>query len=83
MLPDEPRCGQHRIDTLTCATQGCWQISSILMRLFGSLSTMLLIRRFTSWDVAGLHQSGLTCSASVYSQQVESDRCSRASLERA
>ena len=50
-------------DKLACATQDCWQISSILMRLLGSLSTMLLIRRFTSCDVAGLHEGDIMFSA--------------------
>lgn len=40
----------------TWATQGCWQMSSILMRRLGSRSTMHLIRRFTSGDVGGLQQ---------------------------
>ena len=46
--------GDDSRSVLTWATQGCRQMSSILMRRAGSRCTMQRIRRFTSGDVAGL-----------------------------
>lgn len=53
--------GHHKMTgpalrVLACATHFCWQMSSILMRLFGSRSTIRLISCFTSGDVGGLQE---------------------------
>ena len=67
------RWGHACAEEPALATQGWRQMSSILIRLPGSRCTMLLIRLFTSADVAGLRKSSPALSVAMCRMHANSD----------